>query len=415
MEDMYTNAHYYEQPKKKKERKLLKLIMNAICFGLIAGIIMFGIVYFGEKYIPNGSKNSNYNTALRPGNPDTIQLGSDINKTVDMQVMVTDVSSIVKSCMPSVVAIDGTTTKVTSSGFYQQQVNVPVCGSGIILGKNDTELLIVTNAHVVEDVDNLKATFIDGSKISAVVKGTASSKDLAVIAVDLKDIKQETMDSIVIAEIGDASDIVVGQSAIAIGNAMGYGQSVTVGVISALNREVKVENATYNLIQTDAAINPGNSGGALINAYGQVIGINSVKLSNESVEGMGYAIPISDVMDIIEELMSKETRKEVEESNRGYLGISGNDINATTSSAYGYPQGIYIAMVQEDSAAEKAGLVYRDIIVGFDGEEVKTMSELKKKLAYYSAGEVVEVEYYRYVGKEYKLYKTNVTLQKSNQ
>lgn len=419
----YNNYDYnynYEEPK-KKDNKIGKVILSAVTFGLVAGIIIFAVSYFGHKYIPNGNNPSGnvINTAgngnnFVPGNPETIQTGNSSKDKLDKQVIVTDVSSIVESCMPSVVIIDGTVTQMINQVFFQTQVESPVCGSGIIIGKNDTELLIVTNAHVVEGVNNLATTFIDGTKISAVVKGTKSTKDLAVIAVKLTDIQQSTMDSILIAEIGSSSEVKVGEAAIAIGNAMGYGQSVTVGVISALNREITVDGVTYTLIQTDAAINPGNSGGALINAYGQVIGINSCKLSDESVEGMGYAIPISDVMDIIEELMSKEIREMVEENDRGVLGINGMDITAQNSASWGYPEGIYIGKVKEGSAADEAGLEYRDVIVSFDGDKVSTLSELKSKLSYYRAGETVEVGYYRYINGKYELQSTMVTLTKSS-
>ncbi len=402
-------SNYSMEPKKKKNHVFAKTVGCALAFGLIAGIVVFAVNYLGNKAFP---VNDTGYTTVKGGDASTIKTATLLNQQLNTQTIVTDVSSIVESCMPSVVAIEGTVTKETT-GFYQQKYESPVAGSGIIIGKNDTELLIVTNAHVVEDVNNLKVTFIDGAQISAVLKGSKSNKDLAVVAVKLSDISQDTMDSIVIAEIGSAENIKVGEAAIAIGNALGYGQSVTVGVISALNREVTIDGVTYNLIQTDAAINPGNSGGALINAYGQVIGINSAKLSDESVEGMGYSIPISDVMDIIEELMSKETREEVEESNRGFLGISGKDIDSATSAAWGYPEGIYVGKVQEGSAAEEAGIEYRDIIVGFDGSSVTTMTALKKKLSYYSAGETVEIELYRYVDNDYKLMTVEVTLKSS--
>ena len=406
--EFYNYNDYNEQPVKVKEKKgrgFLKAIGYGITFGLVAGIIIFGISYFGNKTFGN----SNSNSTFVAGNPSTIKTGYSVNKSLNSMSTITDVSSIVSACMPSVVAINGTMT-TTTAGFYRQSYEAPVAGSGIILGKNDTELLIVTNAHVVDDVNDLKVTFIDDTQVEAVVKGSKSNKDLAVVAVKLSDIAQSTMDSIVIAEIGDASDVLVGEAAIAIGNSMGYGQSVTVGVISALNREITIDNVTYTVIQTDAAINPGNSGGALINQYGQVIGINSAKLSDESVEGMGYAIPISDVMDIIEELMSKETREKVEASKQGYIGISGQDIDASTAAVWGYPEGIYVGKVQEKSAADEAGIKYRDIIVSFDDESVTTMAALKKKLAYYSAGETVNIGLYRYEDDQYVLKTVTLTL-----
>ena len=403
------NMEAQKTVKHKKSHGFLKAICYGITFGLVAGIIIFGINYFGGKAFPTTSSSSKSFVA---GNPSTIKTALSVNKDLSSAVAVTDVSSIAEACMPSVVAINGTVT-TTTAGFYRQTYEAPVAGSGIIIGKNDTELLIVTNAHVVDGVNDLKITFIDDVQVDATVKGSKSSKDLAVVAVKLSDISQSTMDNIVIAEIGDASDVKVGEAAIAIGNSMGYGQSVTVGVISALNREITIDNVTYTVIQTDAAINPGNSGGALINAYGQVVGINSAKLSDESVEGMGYSIPISDVMDVIEELMNKETRQLVEESQRGFIGISGQDIDASTASVWGYPEGIYVGKVQAKSAAEEAGIKYRDIIVSFDGDDVTTMAALKKKLAYYRVGEQVEIGFYRYENDEYVLKTVTLTLKSS--
>lgn len=313
-----------------------------------------------------------------------------------------NVSAIAENCLPSVVSITnkGVTEVRTMFGTYQQDTESS--GSGIIIGENDTELLIVTNYHVVSGSNELSVVFSydedsdDPSLVSARVKGYESDKDLAVISVSLDDITDEMRSKIKVATIGDSSNLVLGQEVVAIGNALGYGQSVTTGIISALGREVTVsdENGgsiTNKLIQTDAAINPGNSGGALLNMNGELIGINSVKVASSSVEGMGYAIPISDVQSIIEELMLKETRDVVSEDKRGYLGINPIDVTNDIYETYGMPVGIYVNIVYENSPAEAAGLVKGNIITKFDGQTVKTRDQLSSLLTYYSAGETVEL------------------------
>ena len=275
-------------------------------------------------------------------------------------------------------------------------------GSGIIIGENESELLIVTNYHVVSGNNELSVVFSydedsdNPSLVSAKVKGYDADKDLAVIAVPLNEITDEMRSQIKIATIGDSSNLVLGQEIVAIGNALGYGQSVTTGIISALNREVTVTDETGNtttnkLIQTDAAINPGNSGGALLNMNGELIGINSVKVASSSVEGMGYAIPISDVQSIIEELMLKEARDVVEESARGYLGITPIDVTNEIYEAYDIPVGVYVYSITENSPAKEAGLAKGNIITKFDGQTVKTREALMTLLTYYKAGETVDV------------------------
>jgi len=313
-----------------------------------------------------------------------------------------DVAAIAESCLPSVVSITnkGVSEVQTMFGTYQQDTESS--GSGIIIGENDTELLIVTNYHVVSGSSELSVVFSydedsdDPSVVAAKLKGYDSDKDLAVISVSLEDVTDEMKSQIKVATIGDSSSLQLGQEVVAIGNALGYGQSVTSGIISALDREVSVSNddgstITNKYIQTDAAINPGNSGGALLNMNGELIGINSVKVSSSSVEGMGYAIPISDVQSIIEELMLKETRDVVDESEQGYIGIGGTDVTSEISSTYGMPQGIYINTIYDNSPALTAGLSKGYIITKFDGQSVKSMSELKTLLTYYKAGETVDV------------------------
>ncbi|MDE5697248.1 MAG: trypsin-like peptidase domain-containing protein [Lachnospiraceae bacterium] len=314
----------------------------------------------------------------------------------------TNISAIANNCLPSVVSITnkGVTEVRTMFGTFQQDAESS--GSGIIIGENDTELLIVTNYHVVSGSNELSVVFSydedsdDPSLVSARVKGYEADKDLAVISVALDDITDEMRSKIKIATIGDSSNLVLGQEVVAIGNALGYGQSVTTGIISALGREVTVSDdnggsITNKLIQTDAAINPGNSGGALLNMNGELIGINSVKVASSSVEGMGYAIPISDVQSIIEELMLKETRDVVAEDKQGYLGINPIDVTNDIYETYGMPVGIYINIVYENSPAEAAGLAKGNIITKFDGQTVRTKEQLTSLLTYYSAGETVEL------------------------
>lgn len=316
-------------------------------------------------------------------------------------VYVTDVTEVVKSVMPAVVSVNN---KYTERLQYFGQVYTQdgeSAGSGIIVGQNDDELLIVTNHHVVENAEELMVTFSDTNTATALVKGTDAERDLAVIAVSLNDITGSTMDDIAIAALGDSDALVVGQPVVAIGNALGYGQSVTTGVVSALDRLIQPtayytgtpDDGTqkYAFIQTDAAINPGNSGGALLNMKGEVIGINSSKIGGSRIEGMGYAIPISDAKPIIRDLMNKSTKVKADEDHKGYLGITGVSVEKEYSQIYGMPVGVYISSVTDGSGADQAGLVRGDIITKIDGETVETMEALKKEMEYYSAGDEVEL------------------------
>ena len=326
------------------------------------------------------------------------------------------ISQIAKECMPSIVAITnrGESDVLTFFGTYTQESTSS--GSGIIIGKNDVELLIVTNYHVVANSKELSVVFspveeqlevqnggsvnIENNKLipKAVVKGYNSDKDLAVIAVPLKDIPAEIFSEIKIATIGDSSALKPGDNVVAIGNALGYGQSVTTGIISAVNRKITMESSngaslvTNSFIQTDAAINPGNSGGALLNMAGELIGINSVKIASNGVEGMGYAIPISDVSGIIDELMIKQTRSVVDEDKQGFLGISGQDVTASVAQSFGMPEGVFVASVMENLAADKAGIKKGNIITEIDGYAVKSISQLQERLTYYKKGETIKVK-----------------------
>ena len=309
------------------------------------------------------------------------------------KAVVTDVTAVVDTVMPSVVSIFGTYSVTENFWGYAIRQEETGSGSGFIVGENEEELLLVTNNHVVADSTSLSVQFIDESIYDAVVKGTDADADLAVIAIKLSDLSAATKSAIRIATLGDSDNLKVGEPAIAIGNALGYGQSVTTGVISALNRDYSVDEDgnTQALIQTDAAINPGNSGGALLNVSGEVIGINSNKIAGTKVEGMGYAIPISTAKPIIAELMNKQTRTPVEQNKRGYLGISGLNVDSQVQEMYGIPVGVYISRVYEGTAAQKAGLKKGDIIISCDGETVETMEGLSALLDSMEAGTSVQI------------------------
>ncbi len=306
--------------------------------------------------------------------------------------VVTGVTEVAANVMPSIVSVyNNYTSAVEFFGQTYSQEGVST-GSGIIVAETDTELLIVTNNHVVKDADSLSVQFINEETADAAIKGTDASNDLAVIAVKTEDMSQETKDAITIATLGDSEALTIGEPAIAIGNALGYGQSVTVGYISALNRQIEMDdNYTNTFIQTDAAINPGNSGGALVNIKGEVIGINSNKIGGDTVEGMGFAIPVSRALPIIEDLMNQTTKYTVAEDKQGTLGISGRDVTSDIAAAYGMPQGVYIAKFVEGGAAEKTDLHVGDIITAIGGSSVSSMMELKKQLTYYEAGSSVTV------------------------
>lgn len=308
------------------------------------------------------------------------------------------VADIAEAAMPTIVAITNKSVQEVRSFYRGQtfQYESEVCGSGIIMGENETELLICTNNHVVEDATELTVSFIDESSYEAQVKGTDPSNDLAVIAVQLEDIEDETLEQIKIAQMGASDEMRVGEQVVAIGNALGYGQSVTTGIISAKDRSIGVSerngSSTFeNLIQTDAAINPGNSGGALLNMNGELIGINSAKASSSGVEGMGYAIPVSKALPILEKLMTKETRSKVDEADAAYMGINGEGVTSEVIQLYNVPAGVYVTAVGEDTPAEEAGLQRGDIITAFDDVAVTNMNELSARLQYYKGGETVEM------------------------
>ncbi|MEG1140078.1 MAG: trypsin-like peptidase domain-containing protein [Lachnospiraceae bacterium] len=387
-----------EKGKKSFKNSLIKCAVFALVFGLIAGGSFSAVVYFTDGALGGNSKVV-YGT---PG-------GKQVSTTsTNSATTVTDVSDIVREVMPSIVAITNVSEVQVPSFFgstnsYEQ----PSCGSGIIIAQDDEHILIATNNHVVADAKSLTVSFHDDKTATATVKGTDPGSDLAVLTVNIKDIPEDTLSKIKVAVMGKSDDLVVGESAIAIGNALGYGQSVTTGVISALNREVTVENVTNAVIQTDAAINPGNSGGALLNLKGEVIGINSAKYSETDVEGIGFAIPISTAESIIEDIIS---RKAVAKKDQAYLGIYGVDVSEDVSQVYQMPIGIYITQLVEGGPAEKAGLNSGDIITKFDGKKVASMEELQRNLAYYEAGKKVDVTVQAPGDGKYKEKKISVTL-----
>ena len=405
--------------KNSTAKKYISGVLAAVVFGVVAGSAMYGTYHIEKKYL-GGNDTKNYTISTVTSNIDKVT-SDDINANGDTnlsQYSSMNVESVAQAALPAMVALNGTTTVSSSSSMYgwgQQQYEASTSGTGIIVGKNDTELLIVTNAHVVDNVSNLKCVFVDDQSVSATVKGSKSDQDIAVVAVSLSDIPSDTISKIAIAELADSDTIAVGQQVVAIGNALGEGQSVTNGIISTLDRSITVNNVTFSgLIMTNAAINSGNSGGALLNASGKVIAINFAKTSSDGVEGMAYSIPVSNVKELISSLMSKQTRQKVDSDNAGYLGIVAIDITSTYASMYGYPQGIMVRTVASGSAAEKAGLSAYDIIVGFDDQSISTMSGLQSLLQYYSAGETVKVDYYHLEGSEYVLKSVEVTLGKKN-
>lgn len=410
----------YDAKKHKKHKggfakKAVCFVLSAVLFGAIAGSVMVGVNYAGGKIVGSNKSNATgVNISTVSNNISNVaKTDSAITEDTDLSSSSKmDVEAVATAALPAMVQLNGTTTVKSSSYFgYGQSYEATSSGTGIIVGKSDTELLIVTNAHVVDNIDNLKCVFSDGTSASCSVKGSKSDQDIAVAAVSLSDISSDTASNIAIAELEDSSDIKVGQQVVAIGNALGEGQSVTTGIISAKDRSITVNNVTFTgLLMTDAAINSGNSGGALLNSEGKVIAINFAKTSSDGVEGMAYSIPVSNVKDIIDSLMTKQTRNKVSSDKAAYLGIAAVDITSNYASYYGYPVGILIRTVADDSAADKAGLDTYDIIVGFDDQTVTTMSGLTNMLQYYEAGEKVTIDYYHMEGSEYVLKSTEVTL-----
>lgn len=413
-------------------------ITMALIFGLVAGLVFQGVNLVSKKVIGTQENGTVENVQMVPNDSDTDR---DSGKTASAAAVSSlSVADIAKNAMPSVVAITAVSVQEVQSFFGgTQQYEGVGSGSGIIIGQNDDELLIATNNHVVADARNLSVSFygdeIDASalsseeaqygqnmenvakeyaknSVSAQIKGTDADNDLAVIAVQKKDIPEETMAEIKVASMGSSDDLVVGEQVVAIGNALGYGQSVTSGYVSALNRRIDTDEAgtADDLIQTDAAINPGNSGGALLNMSGEVIGINSAKFADETVEGMGFAIPVATAQPILDELMSRETRMKVSEDEAAYIGISCKEVSAEVSQMYGIPTGVFVAEATEGGPAEKAGIKSGDIITKIDGTKITSYNELTEQLQYYAAGETIDFVVQRADGGEYKDVTVTITL-----
>lgn len=375
----------------KKMPKAVAVTGLALLFGVVSSATFLTSNVVGSKILKLHSSSSATASTTK-----TVSSNASLSKTAS--VVTSDVSDVVENVMPSIVSITNMSVQEVQNffgGTTQQQSES--AGTGIIISQNDSELLIVTNNHVVAGSDTLTVTFADGSNVEADIKGTNSEYDLAVVAVPLDSISDDTMSAISVATLGDSTKLKVGEPAIAIGNALGYGQSVTTGVISALDRTVDSTDETTGetvssdakLIQTDAAINPGNSGGALVNASGEVIGINSSKLVGTTVEGVGYAIPISDVSDLIQELMNQETKKKVAEADQGAIGIKGMSVSTEYAEQLNMPNGVYVSEITKGGGAEKAGMTKGCVITGINGTTVSSMDDLQEQLQYYAKGDKV--------------------------
>lgn len=426
-----TKDTYTAKRKARKKHPLAKkigvFVLSGTLFGTAAGTAFTGSSYL-IRQTANNTANSQASTlaTLTTSNNSGVKA---TNTTTSNTTTGLTVSQIANQCLPSIVAITnvGVTDVMTFWGTMQQQSESS--GSGVIIGKTDSELLIVTNYHVIEGSNILTVVFSydedsdEPNAVEAYVKGYDENKDLAVIAISTENLSKDTLSQINIATVGNSNDLLLGEQVVAIGNALGYGQSVTTGIVSALNRTLSSSSTdttssddTNKYIQTDTAINPGNSGGALFNMNGELVGINSAKIASDAVEGMGYAIPISDVYDLIQELMNETTRTDVvAEEDRGYLGITGNDVTSDISSAYGFPEGIYVSSVTEGSAANKAGIVKGNIITKFDGKSIRSISQLQNLLTYYKSGETVTMTIQVPKDSSYIEKEINVTLSSAKQ
>lgn len=434
-----------KKPRKKRDfsgnnsfgKKAATAVALAVIFGLVAGVVFQGVNIAADKYRGNDSSTTIGKTETVTGTEDSTDSSSADSTVKDIVAESGTVAGVAQATMSSIVAITSVSVQEIPSffGYGTRQYQSAGSGSGIIVGENDSELLIATNNHVVSGATTLTVCFAgsdvvgaeeetqamasssDGdadvdNAVSAKIKGTDEENDLAVVAVEKSDIPDETMDEIKIAQMGSSDDLVVGEQVVAIGNALGYGQSVTSGWISALNRSISTEDGEASgLIQTDAAINPGNSGGALLNMNGEVIGINAAKYADSQVEGMGYAIPISKAEPILEELMNRETRDKVEDSSKvGYMGVKAADLTTEAIQMYNMPAGAFITEVTEGGAADNAGIKKGDIIVKLDGQKVSGKDDLVDKLQYYEVGETIEVVISRANSGEYKEQTVEVTL-----
>lgn len=426
----------------KKNHKLASTVSLAVVFGLVAGVVFQGVNYASDKIFKDTSlENTQSEAETKTGSGEAVSepavstTATEILSSDSGETSQNSVAAVASACMPSVVAITSVSVQEIPSflsmygfSYGTTEYSSEGSGSGIIVGENDDELLIATNNHVVEGATTLSVCFIgsdDGESesadseedvnvknaVDAKIKGTDTANDLAVVAVQKSDISEETLSEIKIAQLGNSDNLDVGAQVVAIGNALGYGQSVTSGWISALNRSITTDDGTSSgLIQTDAAINPGNSGGALLNMNGEVIGINSAKYADNAVEGMGYAIPISKAQPILEELMNRQTRDKVDSENAGYLGVALADLSAEAVQMYDMPEGAFVIRVEEGSGAANGGIQKGDIIVKFDGQSVTNKSDLESVMAYYAAGETVDIVVKRTNNGTYEEQTLSVTL-----
>lgn len=400
-----------KKPKNRKSgfgKKAAGVVAAAVVFGLVAGVVFQGVRYESDKLLGKDSQTTTEQSAegsTENNAPQLKQASSDTTSTVY------DVSTVAKKVMPSIVSITGTYVTTYDYWFNSYQQESTGAGSGIIIGKDDQYLYLATNYHVVQNAKSLSVTFVDDKSADAVVKGYVENNDIAVVTVKLSDISDDTLNEIKEIQVGSSDDLAVGDPCVAIGNALGYGQSVTVGYISALNREISASDETVKVLQTDAAINPGNSGGALVNMQGELIGINTAKYSDTSVEGMGYALPISDVQDIINDLIAgKNVSNDGTTSGQAYLGISAQTITSQYAQLLNMPEGVYISSVEQGSAAEECGLQSGDIICSLDGEDIADMETFHDKIVACNPGDKVTIVYYRNNNGNYEKQTATATL-----
>ena len=413
-------------------KKVLTVIISAIAFGLIAGLVMVGVNVFSAKIgiinnnaIVSGIENATNNAQKIDSS--IVSTRSVVKKTRNNNLSYyDDLTDLINDVMPTVVAITNM-QKFTQNGYsifgyrvQPQEYEAPASGSGVIVGMTDEQVIILTNNHVVQQSSSLSVTFNESKTYDAAIKGTDSSKDLAIISVSKKDIDPEVLQNIKISNIGNSDNIKVGEHVVAIGNALGIGQSVTYGIISAKDREIDEIGNSSKLIQTDAAINPGNSGGALLNLKGELIGINVAKSSGNAIEGMGYAIPINVAADVIETMSKRRDRESIPEAEQGQLGITARNIDSQTAESLDMPEGIYVFKINDDSPVKNSELKEKDIIISFDDQSVKTVSELQELLKYTRAGQEVSIKVKRldggsYIEKEFKVKLAKKTVSESKQ
>lgn len=409
-----------EDTSKEKEKKqrnqggfFRKALLSAslgLFFGLFAGVGFYA-VWQGLGIAEKTGSQTVTTSAEQLVTEQESDSGIKMVDTKTVTVVESDISEVVADVMPAMVSIVNNYTETGNFWGQTYTQEMASSGSGIIVGETDTELLLVTNYHVIADATTLEVTFIDGTTAEAKIKGTDADMDLAVIAVALDSVSEETKGEISIAKLGDSDNLKLGEPVIAIGNALGYGQSVTNGIVSALDREITLsDGTTHTFVQTNAAINPGNSGGALLNMQGEVIGINSNKIGSDIIEGMGYAIPISSASPIIADLMERHTRDKVEEGETGYMGVVLQPVTSQISQMYNIPTGVYVISVEEGSAAEAAGIMVGDIITRFDGERISASTDLQDIMQYYAAGDTAAVTIMRPEQGQYVEYKLDITL-----